>query len=64
MKEEIYKISFKKYSNVKFRDCNVIKSKNTHMSELFGLVIEESPTQKHPLFLRESSNTTEECIIH
>jgi hypothetical protein len=63
MKEEIYKISFKKYNSIKFRDCNVIKSKNTHMSELFGLVIEETPTQKHPLFVRESSNTTEECFV-
>jgi hypothetical protein len=33
------------------------------MSELFGLVIEETPTQKHPLFVRESSNTTEECFV-
>jgi hypothetical protein len=63
MKEEIYKISFKKYNSIKFRDCNVVKSKNTHMSELFGLVIEETPTQKHPLFVRESSNTTEECFV-
>jgi hypothetical protein len=63
MKEEIYKISFKKYNSIKFRDCNVIKSKNTHMSELYGMVIEETPTQKHPLFVRDSSNTTEECFV-
>jgi len=63
MKQEIYKVSFKKYNSIKFRDRNVISSKNSHVSEVLGMVMEETPTKKHPLFVRESSDTTEECFV-
>jgi hypothetical protein len=63
MKEEIYKVSFKRYNSVKFRDRNAISSKNGHVSEVHGMVMEETPTKKHPLFVRESSDTTEECFV-
>lgn len=63
MKQEIYKVSFKKYNSIKFRDRNVISSKNSHVSEVHGMVMEETPTKKHPLFVRESSDTTEECFV-
>jgi len=63
MKQEIYKVSFKKYNSIKFRDRNVISSKNSHVSEIHGMVMEETPTKKHPLFVRESSDTTEEYFV-
>jgi hypothetical protein len=63
MKQEIYKVSFKRYNSVKFRDRNLISSKNGHVSEFSGMVIEEIPTKKHPLFVRESSDSTEECFV-
>jgi hypothetical protein len=54
MKEEIYKISFKRYNSNKFKDHSSVSPK-------FDLI--EIPTQKHPFFKMESSNNTEECFV-
>jgi hypothetical protein len=54
MKEEIYKISFKRYNSNKFKNHSSVSPK-------FDLI--EIPTQKHPFFKMESSNNTEECFV-
>jgi hypothetical protein len=63
MKQEIYKINFKKYSSVKFKDSTNILEKNILTSNVFGMDISDMPTKKHPYFKMESSDTTEECFV-
>jgi hypothetical protein len=63
MKEEIYKISFKKYNSAKFKDHSSIFPKNNFVSNDSNFDIVEIPTQKHPFFKMESSNSTEECFV-
>lgn len=63
MKEEIYKISFKKYNSAKFKDHSSIFPRNSYISGELNLDMLEVPTQKHPFFKMESSNHTEECFV-
>ena len=63
MKEEIYKISFKKYNSIKFKDHSSIFPRNSYISGELNLDMLEVPTQKHPFFKMESSNNTEECFV-
>jgi hypothetical protein len=63
MKEEIYKISFKKYNSIKFKDHSSIFPRNSYISGELNLDMLEVPTQKHPFFKMESSNSTEECFV-
>jgi hypothetical protein len=55
MKEEIYKISFKKYNSTKFKDHSSIFPRNSYISGELNLDMLEVPTQKHPFFKMESS---------
>ena len=63
MKQEIYKISFKKYITTKFKDHNIISFKNNFESDIFGSESTEIPTRKHPWFKMESTDKTEECFV-
>jgi hypothetical protein len=61
MREEIYKISFKRYNTIKFKDhCNI------DGDNIFGEMFksnEPSTKKPHLIFSTESSNTTEECFV-
>ena len=63
MKQEIYKISFKRYNSTKFKDHSSISLKNNFISTDSNFDIIEVPTQKHPFFKMESSSNTEECFV-
>ena len=63
MKEEIYKISFKRYNSTKFKDHSSIFPRNSYIFGELNLDMLEVPTQKHPFFKMESSNNTEECFV-
>jgi hypothetical protein len=61
MREEIYKISFKRYNTIKFKDHSNIDGDN-----IFGEMFksnEPSTKKPHLIFSMESSNTTEECFV-
>jgi hypothetical protein len=63
MKQEIYKISFKRYNSTKYKDHSSIFPRNSYISGELNLDMLEVPTQKHPHFKMESSNNTEECFV-
>ena len=63
MKQEIYKISFKRYNSTKYKDHSSIFPRNSYISGELNLDMLEVPTQKHPFFKMESSNNTEECFV-
>jgi hypothetical protein len=62
MREQIYKISFKRYNTIKFKDyCNI--DGDNIFGEMFKLN-ESSIKKPHSIFIsKESSNTTEECFV-
>ena len=63
MKQEIYKISFKRYNSTKYKDHSSIFPGNSYISGELNLDMLEVPTQKNLFFKMESSNNTEECFV-